>query len=92
MAYSYKNSRDHTYYLHSRKAGRGGTSNRDLYYFAKEPRENALDKLPEGYEVMESERTGLPILRKSGGSAKSKAPKKTASKTTTKEKTKAKAK
>ena len=70
MAYSYKNSRGQTYYLHSRKAGRGGTSNRDLFYFAKEPRENALDKLPSGYQVVESERTGLPILKKEGGSAK----------------------
>ncbi|MDQ3190922.1 MAG: hypothetical protein M3Q58_04945 [Bacteroidota bacterium] len=92
MAYSYKNSREQTYYLHSRKAGRGGTSNRDLFYFAKEPRENALDKLPEGYEVMESERTGLPILRKSGGSSKSSKPApKSASKSTSETaKTKAK--
>jgi hypothetical protein len=70
MAYSYKNSRGQTYYLHSRKAGRGGTSNRDLFYFAKEAKENALDKMPEGYEVVESERTGLPILRKEGGGSK----------------------
>ncbi|HET6243715.1 MAG: hypothetical protein H0V01_08335 [Bacteroidetes bacterium] len=70
MAYSHKNSRGQTYYLHSRKAGRGGTSNRDLFFFAKEPRESALDKLPEGYEVIESERTGLPILKKTGGSSK----------------------
>lgn len=70
MAYSYKNTRGQTYYLHSRKAGRGGSSDRDLYFFAKDIRDNALDKLPEGYEVVESERTGLPILKKKGGSAK----------------------
>jgi hypothetical protein len=81
MAYSYKNSRGQTYYLHSRKAGRGGTSNRDLFYFGKEAKENALDKMPEGYEVVESERTGLPILRKEGGGAK-----KTASKPASKSK------
>ncbi|MBA3900787.1 MAG: hypothetical protein H0X62_11360 [Bacteroidetes bacterium] len=73
MAYSYKNSRGQTYYLHSRKAGRGGSSNRDLFYFGKEQKENAIDKLPEGYEVIESERTGLPILRKEGGPAAKKA-------------------
>jgi hypothetical protein len=76
MAYSYKNSRGQTYYLHSRKAGRGGSSDRDLFYFAKEAKDNSLDKLPEGYEVVESERTGLPILKKSGGSSKTAASKK----------------
>ncbi len=84
MAYSYKNSRGQTYYLHSRKAGRGGTSNRDLFYFAKEPRENARESMPEGYEVIESERTGLPILKKTGGSSKTpKASTKSKAKSTT---------
>jgi hypothetical protein len=76
MAYSYKNSKGQTYYLHSKKAGRGGTSNRDLYYFAKEAKENALDDIPKGYLVVESERTGLPILKKEGGPSKPKPAKK----------------
>lgn len=62
MAYTYKNSREQTYYLHSRKSGRGGTG--QIYFFAKEEKDNPMDKLPEGYEVKEIERTGLPVLKK----------------------------
>lgn len=53
MAYSYKNSKGRTYYLHSR--GR-------LFFFSKDPA-GSID-LPEGYEAVESERTGLPMLKK----------------------------
>jgi hypothetical protein len=35
-----------------------------LYYFAGEVKEGALDAVPAGMEVMENERTGLPMLRK----------------------------
>jgi hypothetical protein len=65
MAYSYKNSKDQTYYLHSKEVTlRGGRLQR-IYWFAKEVKEDlALDEIPEGYEVMESQRTGLPILKK----------------------------
>jgi hypothetical protein len=34
-----------------------------IYFFAKEPKEGALDKVPAGYTVVES-RNGLPVLRK----------------------------
>ena len=65
MAYSYTNSKGQTYYLHSREVNlRGGRVQR-IYWFAKEVDESrAVDELPAGYEVVESERTGLPILRK----------------------------
>ena len=66
MAYTYKNSRGQTYYLHSRKSGRGG--NGQIYFFAKEEKDDTMDKLPEGYEVKEIERTGLPVLKKKGKS------------------------
>jgi hypothetical protein len=65
MAFSYKNSKDQTYYLHSKEVTlRGGRLQR-IYWFAKEVKEElALDEVPADYEVMESQRTGLPILRK----------------------------
>ncbi len=65
MAYSYTNSKGQTYYLHSREVNlRGGKTVR-IYWFAKEVDESrAVDEMPAGYEVVESQRTGLPILRK----------------------------
>lgn len=47
------------YYLHSRKVGKG-----ELFFFAKEEKENGIEKLPNGYKVIENERTGLPIIKK----------------------------
>lgn len=47
------------YYLHM-KVGRGGNI---IYYFSEDP-VNALWDLPMGYEVIENEKTGLPMLRK----------------------------
>jgi hypothetical protein len=35
-----------------------------LYYFAGEAKAGAIDAIPAGMEVMENERTGLPMLRK----------------------------
>lgn len=62
MAYSVKSKKNGTeYYLHSRLAANGKTP---IYYFAKAPQEGAQDKMPDGYEVSENPRTGLPILKK----------------------------
>lgn len=65
MAYSYTNSKGQTYYLHSREVDlRGGKTVR-IYWFAKKVDDSrAVDEMPAGYEVVESQRTGLPILRK----------------------------
>jgi len=35
-----------------------------IYYFAKVASVGACDAVPEGYKVIESARTGLPILKK----------------------------
>ena len=53
-----------TYYLHSKEVTLKGGRLQRLYYFAGVAGENALDALPEGYEVAENGRTGLPILKK----------------------------
>ncbi|MEM5811518.1 MAG: hypothetical protein QW641_02850 [Candidatus Aenigmatarchaeota archaeon] len=42
------------------KVGRGGNI---IYYFSEDPAD-ALWDLPMGYEVVENEKTGLPMLRK----------------------------
>ncbi len=51
--FSHKNSRGKTYYLHQK--GR-------LYFFSSKP-QGGID-LPEGYKIVESEATGLPLLKK----------------------------
>ena len=53
MAFEYKNSRGKTYYLHNK--GR-------LFFFSKD-QAGAVD-MPAGYKVVESQKTGLPLLKK----------------------------
>ena len=52
------------YFLHERKQELKGGQQVTLYYFAGEPKEGAIDALPEGYEVSENTTTGLPLLKK----------------------------
>jgi hypothetical protein len=64
MAYSHKNSKGQTYFLHGKVVTLRGGRQQQIYYFAREEKDDALDNLPEGYEVVENKRTGLPMLRK----------------------------
>lgn len=65
MAYSHTNSRGQEYFLHSKDVTLKGGRVQRIYFFAREVKpEGALDALPEGYQVVENERTGLPILKK----------------------------
>ena len=36
-----------------------------IYFFARDVRDGALDEVPAGYEVVETQRTGMPVLKKS---------------------------
>jgi hypothetical protein len=63
MAFSYKNSRGTTYYLHGKTRTLKSGKQQTLYFFAKTEREGALDAVPEGYKVSES-KNGLPVLKK----------------------------
>jgi hypothetical protein len=54
MAYEHTNSKGKKYYLHARGK---------LFYFGGIQKENAID-LPEGYDIVENTRTGLPMLKK----------------------------
>jgi hypothetical protein len=53
-----------TYFLHSRLQKLKGGQEVTLYYFAGAEKEGVLDALPAGMEVIENERTGLPMLKK----------------------------
>lgn len=61
MAFKHTNSKGNTYYLHSRKVGKGDAK---LYFFAKEEKEGAEEQLPSGYDIVENQRTGLPTLKR----------------------------
>jgi hypothetical protein len=63
MAFSYKNSRGATYYLHHRSTPLSSGKNRQIFFFSKEEQEGVLDKVPDGYMVSETP-NGLPVLRK----------------------------
>lgn len=65
MAYSTKSKKSgKTYYLHTKEVKLAGGRKQKIYYFAGQAGDNTLDALPDGYEVMENSRTGLPMLRK----------------------------
>ncbi|HSW74173.1 MAG TPA: hypothetical protein VLG71_03365 [Candidatus Limnocylindria bacterium] len=65
MAYSVKSKKSgKMYHLHSKEVELSGGRKQRIFYFAGEAGANSLNALPAGYEVMENERTGLPMLRK----------------------------
>lgn len=53
MGYEHTNSRGTKYHLHARGK---------LFYFSKDA-SDSID-LPDGYTVVENQRTGLPMLKK----------------------------
>jgi len=65
MAFSVQSQKSgKTYILHRRLQKLKGGQEVTLYYFAGEAGEAAIDALPEGYEVSENTKTGLPLLKK----------------------------
>ena len=65
MAFSVQSKKSgKTYFLHRRLQKLKGGQEVTLYYFAGEPGEGATEALPEGYEVSENSKTGLPLLKK----------------------------
>jgi hypothetical protein len=64
MAYEFKNSKGVAYYLHSREVTLKGGRKQRIYYFARDVREGALDAVPPEYMVIETTKTGMPILKK----------------------------
>jgi len=63
VAFSTKNSKGQTYYLHAKDVTLRGGRKQRLFYFARDVRDGALDGVPAGYAVSES-KNGLPVLKK----------------------------
>ncbi len=64
MAYSYTNSKGQQYFLHKRDVTLKNGRQQTIYFFAREVRDGSLDAVPAGYTVMETQRTGMPVLKK----------------------------
>jgi len=64
MAYEFTNSKNVTYYLHFKDVNLKGGRQQRIYFFARDVRPGSLDAVPDGYVVMETQRTGMPILKK----------------------------
>jgi len=64
MAFEFKNSKGVSYYLHSREVTLKGGRQQRIFYFARDVRPGALDAVPAGYQVIETTKTGMPILKK----------------------------
>jgi hypothetical protein len=65
MAYTVKSQKSgDDYFLHQRDTAlRGGRTQR-IYFFSKRIQDGIVEALPEGMQVIENGRTGLPLLRR----------------------------
>lgn len=65
MAYQHTNKAGDRYFLHALDVKlKGSGVKQRIFYFAPKAGNKAIDDLPEGYKVIESRRTGLPLLKK----------------------------
>ena len=65
MALSYTNSKDQTYFLHTREVLLKNGREQRIYFFGKQVKEGALDAIPDGFMIKENTQTGLPVLKRS---------------------------
>ncbi len=64
MAYEFTNKKGVKYYLHFKDVNLKGGRIQRIYFFARDVRDGSLDAVPAGFKVIETERTGMPILKK----------------------------
>ncbi len=64
MAYEFTNKKGVKYYLHFKDVILKGGREQRIYFFARDIRDGSLDAVPDGFIVIETERTGMPILKK----------------------------
>ncbi len=63
-AFSYTNKKGQTYYLHTRDVTLKNGRVQTIYFFARDIRSGSLENVPAGYQVIETKRTGMPVLKK----------------------------
>jgi len=64
MAFKHTNKKGQDYFLHAKDVTLKGGRIQKIFFFARDIRPEALDALPAGYVVKETEKTGMPILKK----------------------------
>jgi hypothetical protein len=64
MAFSYTNSKGQTYFLHKKMVTLKNGITRPIFFFARDERAEAIDALPDGMVVVETKRTGMPVLKR----------------------------
>lgn len=64
MAFSYTNKKGQKYFLHRKMVTLKNGITRPIFFFARDERAEAVDALPAGYQVVETSRTGMPVLKK----------------------------
>lgn len=64
MAFTYTNSRGQVYALHRRETTLKTGQVRVLHFFSRTAGHDAIDAIPAGYAIVESQRTGLPLLKR----------------------------
>ncbi len=64
MAFEFKNSKGVSYFLHAKDVTLKGGRKQKIFFFARDVRPGALDGVPDGYKVVETVKTGMPILKK----------------------------
>lgn len=64
-AFAYTNSKGQTYYLHTKDVTLKNGRQQRIYFFARDVRPGSLPAVPAGYEVMETKRTAMPVLKRS---------------------------
>ncbi len=65
MAYAYTNKKGQTYYLHEKMVTlRGNNRQQRIFFFALNPKEGALDAVPDGWTVADDNPSGMPVLKK----------------------------
>jgi hypothetical protein len=64
MAFTQTNSKGVTYYLNSKEVKLRGGQVQRIYYFSRDQRPEAVDKLPDGMTVSENKKNGFMTLKR----------------------------
>lgn len=63
-SFSYTDAKGRDWYLHTKEVTLRNGHQQTIYYFAKVEDINFACDMPDGYVVIETSRTGMPVLKK----------------------------
>jgi hypothetical protein len=62
--FSYTNSKGKQYYLNMKEVNLKSGRKQTIYFFSLDQRETGIEAVPAGYELIETSRTKMPVLKK----------------------------